>query len=114
MTTHTLESRTPPGEFLREFKALVEIEADRVELSDTTLNSYGQPHFVVQNGALKDEGQPAAPRGDLPAMLDQSLTVIRVERLARAGSGPAVLFWRILPEFDEVVGLYMRLSWSRL
>lgn len=113
VTHHTLESRTPIGEWLREFRAVVEADAWAVELSDTAFNRYDQPHFVVQNGVLKVEGQGGARRSDLPSMLDASLEVIKVERVARAGRGPAILFWRILPEFDDLTGLYMRLSWAR-
>lgn len=99
---------------LREFCAMLEREAYGVRISDGALNEWRQPHFVIRNGALHEEGTVCAPFTDLPTMLDQSLAVARAEKEKRAGKGPAYLIWRIRPEFEEGYGLYMRLSWARV
>jgi hypothetical protein len=103
---------TPVAELIRRFIEDVEASAAWVEVCDRAYNAVGQPHFVVHNGFLKGEHEPAAPLLDLPSMLALSREAIASQKRAMTGDEPAVLYWRIYPEFYKGDSLYMRLSWA--
>jgi hypothetical protein len=103
---------TPAAELIRRFIEDIEASAAWVEVSDSARNGAGKPHFVVHNGFLKGEHDLAAPLIDLPSMLALSREAIASQKRAMTGDEPAVLYWRIYPEFYKDHSLYMRLSWA--